>query len=417
MVDSDSTAAGIVAPYELVVFTACSVNYLVKAMAMCRSVLDHHPDVALVILLADRKRRVTLTDQRVRLLWAEDLGFPEFLQCAFKYNIIELNTALKPFVALRLLENYKKVIYLDPDICLFSSLSRIAVLLDSHSTILTPHAISPYLGTGRPNDQDLLRFGCFNLGFFAVNASNNARAMLQWWHQQCLHYCFYEPQVGLGVDQKWMDLAAAFCSGVHVLKDVGVNVAFWNLHERQLKKTSDGWVVNELIPLCFVHFSSFVENNRDVIADKQTRYEAGSCPEFAEAGDVYRGYLTLGRTMAHVESTQYGFAQFDNGRAISPALRRFYALVKNEKFCDCQDPFLENGPVYRFAQKHRLLTGAKSTQVHINFKATSGYQREQRVIAMLFRWSLRILGPDRYFAFLRYLSQYTSIFNQSNLFK
>jgi hypothetical protein len=404
-------------PKKTVIFTACSVNYLAKAMAMCLSALDHHADVALVILLVDRKRPVTLLDHRVHLMWAEDINFPDYLQCAFKYNIIELNTALKPFVALKLLVDYEKVIYLDPDVCVFSPLTSVISSLDDHSTVFTPHAVSPYLGSGRPSDQDLLRFGCFNLGFFAANDSADAQKLLKWWHRQCLVNCFYEPQVGLGVDQKWIDLAPAFFDGVHILKNLGLNVAFWNLHERQLKKSQTGWLVNDVVPLGFVHFSSFVEADRSVVADKQTRYETGTRLDFSEVGDVYRQYLDSAKRIVHIENSNYGYAQFDNDSSISPSLRRFYAVHKEERFKDCLDPFIATGPVYRFAHANNLLSFTPVVVAHTNFKAATGYLREQRIISTAFRWVLRLLGPDRYFTLLRYLAHYSSILNQTDLLK
>lgn len=399
------------------IFTACSVNYLAKAMAMCQSALDHHPDIALVILLVDKKRPISLHDRRVRVLWAEDLGFPDYRQCAFKYNIIELNTALKPFAALKLLESYKKVIYLDPDVCVFSPLTSVLSSLDEHSTVFTPHALSPYLGPGRPSDQDLLRFGCFNLGFFAAKDSIDAKMLLTWWHHQCLDNCFYEPQLGLGVDQKWIDLAPAFFDGVHILKDPGLNVAFWNLHERRLSKSPTGWLVNDVTPLCFVHFSSFVEVDRDIVADKQTRHASGTRPDFSEVGDVYRQYLDSAKKSVSVDDMNYGYAQFDNNLSISPSLRRFYAIHKEERFKNCSDPFMATGPVYIFAGVNNLLSFKPAVVAHANFKVTSSYSREQRIIATAFRWMLRLLGPDRYFILLRYLAHYSSILNQTDLLK
>lgn len=400
---------------NIVIFTACSVNYLAKAMAMCHSALDHHPDVDLVVLLVDRKRPIIMSHPRVHLLWAEEIEFPDYLQCAFKYNIIELNTALKPFVALKLLTTYKKVIYLDPDVCVFSPLTSVISSLDQYSTVFTPHALSPYTGDGRPSDQDLLRFGCFNLGFFAANDSADARKLITWWHRQCLDNCFYEPQVGLGVDQKWIDLAPAFFNGVHILKDPGLNVAFWNLHERQLSKSQTGWVVNDVFPLGFVHFSSFVESERTIIADKQTRHASGSRPDFSEVGDLYRKYLGLAKKSVSVEDADYGYSKFDNNISISPSLRRFYAVFKNQRFRECLDPFLSNGPVYIFADTNKLLSTKPPVVAHANFKTQVVYSKEQRLITAIFRWALRLLGPDRYFILLRYLAYYSSIFNQTDL--
>lgn len=398
-----------------VIFTACSVNYLAKAMAMCLSVLEQHSNIPVVILLADRKRPVDIRDSRVQILWVADLGFPDYLHCAFKYNIIEFNTALKPFAALKLLQDYKKVIYLDPDTCVFSPLASVLSSLEKYSTVFTPHSLSSYSGPGRPSDQDLLRFGSYNLGFFAANDSADAHQLLMWWHCQCLTGCFYEPHIGLGVDQKWIDLAPAFFEGVHILKDAGLNVAFWNLHERYIKKSQSGWVVNEDTPLVFVHFSSFDESDREVIADKQTRYSRGTRPDFSEIGDVYRQYLEAGRNLVSVDNLTYGYSQFDNGISISASLRRFYAIYREDRFQACDDPFESNGPVYRFANRNSLLSPSPVDVSHVNFKAGIAHSRERRIISFVFRCILRLLGPDRYFNFLRYLAHYSSILNQHDL--
>lgn len=400
-----------------VVFTACSANYLVKALAMCLSVLEQHPDdIDIVVLLVDRKRPVTLNHPRVRLLWAEDLGVPDFLACAFKYNIIELNTALKPFTALYLLDRYRKVIYLDPDVCMFSRLDTVLDAFDGASVLFTPHALSPYEGNGRPTDQDLLRFGAFNLGFFAVCDTPNSRALLAWWHRQCQTHCYYEPQMGLGVDQKWIDLAPSFFEGVRILKHPGLNVAFWNLHERELSCTASAWLVNQQTPLVFIHFSSFVESDASAVADKQTRYAPGSRADFSAAAQIYRQHLRSAQGMASLE-TDYGFATFDDGRSISPMLRRMYAVHREDFFSECSDPFRDGGPVLEFASRRGLLSSRAASTQHQNFKVASAYQKEQRIIAALFRLALRLLGPDRYFALMRYLGHYSSTLNQADLLR
>lgn len=398
------------------IFTACSANYLTKALAMCRSALQHNPVTDVVVLLVDRKRPVAVNDPRIRILWAEDLGFPNFLHCAFKYNIIELNTALKPFAAMRLLEEYRKVVYLDPDVCVFSAIDPVLQALDESPAVFTPHALSPYAGKGRPSDQDLLRFGACNLGFFAVDDSAQARALLSWWHTQCLSLCYYEPQLGLGVDQKWIDLASSFFEGVRILRHPGLNVAFWNLHERAISRSGSAWVVNGETPLVFIHFSSFVVADASCVADKQTRHAPGTRPDFTAAAEVYRLFLREAEDLATLETT-YGFAAFDNGSVISPMLRRMYAVHETDRFADCPDPFMASGPVHAFARQHGLSSSRPASTQHQNFKVASAYRKEQRAITFVFRVILRVLGPDRYFALMRYLGHYSSTLNQADLLR
>jgi hypothetical protein len=400
-----------------VIFTVCSANYLGKAAAMALSALVHHPDNDIVILVADGKRPVEIADTRIRLLWAVDLGFPGYLQSAFKYNIIEFNTALKPFATLHLLASYERVIYLDPDACVFAPLATVHAGLDKYAVVFTPHALSPYDGEGRPCDRDLLRFGSSNLGFFAVRRSLAAEQMLRWWHERCRLECFYEPQLGLGVDQKWIDLAFAFFDDIGLLKDPGLNVAFWNLHERQLSHTDAGWRVNGSITLGFVHFSSFVDADEQAVADKQTRHALGSRPDFSQAGNVYREYLQRGKALVKVVNSRYSYGQFDNGATVSPALRRFYAVSEMPEVLAEANPFSAQGAVYRFAREQGLVSSRPAATTHINFKVQSSYSRQQRLITITFRWILRLIGPDRYFNLMRYLSHYSSLLNQGDLMR
>ncbi len=398
-----------------VVFTVCSANYLLKALGLCISFLDHNSGTDITIVLVDTKRPVDLRDGRVRLLWAEDLHFPDYLRCAFKYNVIELNTALKPWTASILLRDYEKVVYLDPDVCVFGSLDCVFSQLDDHATLFTPHALSPYLGIGRPNDRDLLRFGACNLGFFAVNNSTEARSLLSWWHDQCRVHCYYEPILGLGVDQKWIDLAPSFFNDIATMKNPGLNVAFWNLHERFISTSAQGWFVNQDTPLIFIHFSSFVEEDRLAIAGKQTRYLPGSRPDFVVAADVYREYLDKARSLATVDPN-YGYGRFDDGAPISLVLRRLYATLELPELLSASNPFESGGPVQRFAHRYHLIGRQPAAGITI-FRSIEDYKVQRRLIALLFRFALRVLGPERYFALTRYLGHYASILNQNDLFQ
>lgn len=385
---------------------------------MCRSILDHDPDIDVVILLVDRKRPLTIEDDRIRIIWSEDTSFPNYLQSAFRYNIIELNTALKPHVAAMLLRQYEKVIYLDPDTFAFNSLRPLLTDMNTYDVLLSPHALAPYTDSHRPNEVDLLRFGAFNLGFFAVRNKPSAQAMLAWWDLRCQRDCWYEPSQGLGVDQKWMDLAPSFFDGIHVIKHPGVNVAFWNLHERTIARRPDGaWTVNGDHPLIFVHFSSYNEHDAAAVAGKQTRYDTGTRPDFSLARAVYAAALARSEHSLSANETEYGYNRMSDGSMISPALRRFYAALMDKKFDDVGDPFDALGAVHAFARRHRLFSKHARPDKHINFKAEKSFGREKVLLDKGFRLALRVLGPDRYFMLMRYLAHYSSILHQADLFR
>ena len=253
------------------VVTICSLNYLSKALVLCDSYKQYHPDHSFCLVIVDKKTSLpeSLLDQSMLVIWVEDLGIPNFLHYAFCYDVIELNTNVKPTAMRHLLNLYDQVIYLDPDIEVFAELSPVFDGLNNSSIILTPHYMEPILDGCKPDDLDLLKFGLFNLGFIGVSRCEESFKFLDWWSARCLEYGFYEIQSGLAVDQKWASLAVSFFPNILVTYDCGLNLAFWNLHERQITTKDDELYVNSTHKLRFIHFSSFNINRPEAIAGKQ----------------------------------------------------------------------------------------------------------------------------------------------------
>ena len=58
------------------------------------------------------------------------------------YNVIELTTALKPYLATLMVKKYSKVIFFDPDIMVFEKLDIVFENLNNYDFLLTPHQSS-----------------------------------------------------------------------------------------------------------------------------------------------------------------------------------------------------------------------------------------------------------------------------------
>lgn len=73
------------------------------------------------------------------------LNIPSWQGWAFCHTIVELATAIKPFVLARLLRlpDTVRVIYLDLDMVVFSRLDDILDALDEANIVLTPHQTKP----------------------------------------------------------------------------------------------------------------------------------------------------------------------------------------------------------------------------------------------------------------------------------
>lgn len=281
-----------------VCFTVCSNNYLGQAKTLGDSVLQHHPSATMVIGLVDR-----LADdvdysafEGYHLIPAEQLGVANFSQMVQRYDIVELNTAMKGPFFQHLLDNYpdeQDFVYFDPDIMLFAPIAPMLAELDRSDVLLTPHITSPIEFDGAcPEENLFLNYGIYNLGFLAVRRSDNARALIDWWSARTLEHGQSDVCEGFFVDQLWMNLAPLMFDRVGILKAQGYNAAPWNLHERRhITPVEDGFQMPDGSPLTFFHFSSYKPARPDVIAPQYSRYNFENCPDLRPLYERYHQAL------------------------------------------------------------------------------------------------------------------------------
>ena len=401
--------------HEIAAVTICATNYVGKALALRQSYLVYHPESDFYILIVDREHdRFKSLEPDVNILWVEDLGIKDFSHYAMKFDIIELNTNVKASILSLLLLDYNMVLYLDPDIYFYGTLQPVLRELESHSIVVTPHTLCPVMDGKVPSDIDFLRMGAFNLGFIGVAKCEEAFIFLDWWSKRCLDFGFYEPQVGLAVDQKWIDLAPSFFPGLKILRDPGLNVAFWNLHERIISRRDGIWLVNGEFLLRFFHFSSFNPRNPHAIAQKQSRFADESRPDLHELLDSYATKLWDNEHESY-SNCAYSFNHFDDDIYVTPSLRRVYAAFES-KFPLSEDPFSHGSSLQRFAIAHGLAGKKYKMSKQPTFKEIGAYSKSVRAISIGLRFILRVVGPNKYFSLMRYMAYISSIRNQSDVF-
>jgi hypothetical protein len=211
-------------------------------------------------------------------------------ELARKYNIIELNTCIKPRVIEYLFSqrNAERVIYLDPDTKVFSPLSAVDEALDKSNFVLTPHVLTPIPLDGKtPSEISFLQFGVFNLGFIAMRRSDESIRMAGWWKQRTYAAGHIRPESGVFVDQLYVNLVPIFFSGVFTLHHPGYNMAPWNLHERTLEVADGGYRVNGATPLVLFHFSSFRIDTGELPVHAYNRF---SMKDRSDLVALYRDY-------------------------------------------------------------------------------------------------------------------------------
>ncbi|MFC1681716.1 glycosyl transferase [Pseudomonadota bacterium] len=259
------------------VFTICSSNYLAHAKVLGDSLAETNPDCRFVIGLVDSiPTEIDLsTWMSYEVIPVTEIGIEGFDEMSEKYNIVELNTAVKPFYMEYFYQEdagIDHVIYLDPDIVVYHSVSPLTNNLAEHNMIVTPHSCT------YDNSEDNLHYettmlmtGVYNLGFIATARSAETSAFLTWWQIRLRKYCYYLPSPGLFVDQIWVTLAPLYFEGFFVEKDPGYNMCYWNHFERILSHEQGGYKVNRENDLIFYHFSSYKSDNPDKITNRDNQ--------------------------------------------------------------------------------------------------------------------------------------------------
>jgi len=304
------------------IFTSAALNYLPKVQRLVQSVRHFHPEARITLALADLLPEDAQPPEGFdRIIGVADLDLPDWRAWAFGHTLVELATAIKPFVLERLLaDGDATVIYLDPDIVLFDRLDDVLNTLGNASIALTPHLVTPETSEQGILDNEMaaLRHGIYNLGFVAVRASPAGRAFAAWWWRRCQEWCIDDVPNGLFTDQRWIDLVPALFPEVAILRSPRLNVAPWNVAHRPITEHDGRYWVNDEA-LGFYHFTGFDSGAHDVMADRYGRHS----PAVRALIEDYRAFLedAAREPLCH---HPWAFAAFSNGEPIPRAARRLY---------------------------------------------------------------------------------------------
>ena len=282
-----------------IAFTICSFNYLAQAWTLADSLRQHAPEYECVVCISDRGRgRGDAERLDHRMLWVDAIGDEVLDEMRERYSVVEFCTSIKPLLFLHFFktESAVQVVYLDPDVLLLHSLDCVNRELEHCEILVTPHALSPFpFDDCVPRESQVLKFGLYNLGFLALREGPGCREFLLWWWERTRRWCHMNPGEGLYTDQKWVDLAPLFFSHVSVSRNPGLNVAPWNLHERNPSLKEGCYFVHDF-PLIFYHFSKYNPHSPQFMSamhekDEAFRYSFENRPILKRLYDEYRTEL------------------------------------------------------------------------------------------------------------------------------
>jgi hypothetical protein len=411
-------------------FTIVAQNYLAYAFVLGESVLRYHPDSIFSIFLmddVDRRWKSSIETRGFTAIYPDEIPLADYRKFVFQYNVTEASTGVKPSVIQMLFDRgAEKVIYLDPDILCFRPFDEVHAALDQHSIVLTPHICSPAPDDYYPGERGFLSSGVFNLGFLALRNSETSARFVKWWSEHLRRDCVYEPDAGLFVDQKWMDLVPACFDDVYIMRSAAYNFAYWNLHERILEERGGAlYEARSGERVAFIHFSGITRDDlnnitkyasRNPIGESahKKRYTLDGRPDLVGPFKQYERLL-IDANVENFSRIPYAYATYDNGEPISQLERSLY-LGSDAWRGGSGDPFCARKASFWDACRKAGLRAISVTTVRRSARETvKSYGHYMRFIEFILKCCLRVLGPQRYLEFAKYMRHQSLPSNQGFL--
>lgn len=333
--------------------TVATANYLNFVDVLFNSVRRVHPELRLTVLLADCSPHVLgavrdAMGAEVDVLCCADLGFDFLEDMRTYYTALEYCSALKVLGSSHILQKEENCLFLDPDMVVLDSLSE-EVLAQEGEIIVCCHTFSPYPQDGdSPNDLQLCWAGQLNGGVLLSRRGPQGTPAIDWLVEKTKFNWFVAPEFGMYADQQWLSaLPYLFRDRTVVVSDPGVDVAYWNLHERPLRQSaSDGVKMLAGGPLRLMHFSGFkmasggrltqhstrkFDNETEVIlSDMLVDYEKKLSISYARLGHLTGDLLFSSQPLAErmqLASQRWSLPEFVPPKSLPNRLKQALRIV------------------------------------------------------------------------------------------
>lgn len=306
------------------VVTIATRNNLPHVRVLAQSFHLTHPHDEFVAILTDalptddaRGEEFEVTDPSVLGLADDD-----FARMAFMYDAHELVAALKPFaLSWVLAQGHEVAVYLDATTVVYASLHQAADAARRHGIAVTPQRLSPVPRDGlRPTEAEIQGRGLLNLGFVAV--TENGRPWLAFWQARLLTDSAVNLNGQLYLDQRWADWIPTLFDH-SVIEDPGLNVGYWNLDERALVFTPDGYRCQGQ-PLRLLHLEGYDATKPWCLSGDVADLPRVVVSEHPALVSLLASHDARLEAAASDDDVPYRFASFGDGAPITPQIRRLY---------------------------------------------------------------------------------------------
>jgi hypothetical protein len=262
-------------------------GYLLKGLAMMRSLARHCPGTRVYVLCMDAQTQHILELQDLPFVISIALREVEdeaLLKAKADRGVAEYCWTLSSCFTWYVMQNHPEIdflTYVDADLLFYSDVQPLFDEIADASIAIIEHRFTPRLKDREVN-------GRFCVEWDSFRRDEQGLACLSRWREQCIEWCYYRLEDGKMGDQKYLDEWPGRYSNCHILIHPGAGIAPWNYAQYRFGKDAHGNITVEDAPLIFYHFHQFqlLENGK---FDRLSTFYTSEC---AEPKAVYEAYET-----------------------------------------------------------------------------------------------------------------------------
>jgi len=282
-----------------------------------------HPDIDFVTLVIDGDDLDRDLEGLGRVLLPADLlPAHEWAAMAALYDADEFAAALKPYLLARLVEDGGSAVFLSPDTRVYAALGEVYAAAERSGLAVTPQVLSPMPRDFRfPDERHVGSTGIFNLGL--VGVSTRGLPFLRWWSERLREDAVRDASEELYADQRWVDWVPGLFPH-EVLRDKGLNVGWWNLHERRITTDGSGRALAGGRILRTFRFDGWDPGTPWRLTTHDRERPRVLMSEEPGLSALCSAYATQCEAVAPDDVHDYRLGRYPDGGEYSPIVRRMY---------------------------------------------------------------------------------------------
>lgn len=279
-------------------------NYLLKGIAMLRSLAQHCPGAHVHVLCMDEQTQRILGRLKlpyITCIALADLEDDALLAAKKDRSVAEYCWTLSPCLPWYVLAHNPQIdfiTYVDADLLFYSPVQPLFDEIGASSVAIIEHRFTQ-------RTQHLEVNGRFCVEWVSFRRDEEGMACLARWRQQCIEWCYYKLEDKRMGDQKYLDEWPQRYASLHILQHVGAGVAPWNYEQYRFGMNTVGQIMVDDALLIFYHFHQFqlLDNGK---FDRLSSFYSSEC---LEPQAVYEAYeATLQTALREVRAVLPGFS-------------------------------------------------------------------------------------------------------------